>query len=248
MIDLRHGDCLEVMKSIADGSVDLILTDMPYGTTNCKWDTVIDLESFWIEADRICRHNAAMVFTAAQPFTTTLINSNIKDFRYDLVWCKSKSSGFLNANRMPMRSHEDVLIFYKKLPTYNPQKTDGSPYKRKSSKKQRCGLYNAHLDTDSSSENGDRHPFSYQVFKNGNNGSVHPTQKPVELMEWLVKTYSDEHDVVIDMFMGSGSTGVACINTNRKFIGIELDPDYFKIAENRINKAAENSGFLMPKF
>jgi len=241
MIDLRQGDCLELLKDIPDGSVDMVMTDMPYGTTNARWDSVVDLDDMWLQLKRIVKTDGAIVMTAAQPFTTTLISSNMSMFRYDLTWCKTQSTGFYNANRMPLRAHEDICVFYSKLPTYNPQKTDGKPYRQK--RGAAAEVYHGQ-DLHETVSDGKRYPVSYQTVKSEK--GLHPTQKPVALMEYLIKTYTNEHDVVIDMFMGSGSTGVACVNTNRRFIGIELDPDYFKIAEERINQAAEKGGFLMP--
>lgn len=245
MIDLRQGDCLELLKEIPDGSVDMVMTDMPYGTTQCKWDTVVDLDALWVEIKRITKPNAAIVMTAAQPFTTTLISSNMKMFRYDLVYEKSHPTGHLNANRMPMRKHENIIVFYRKLPTYNAQKTvKAAANVRAHNRKIRVSeCYNKYKG-DVARTDCDKvlFPNSVLQFNNSTTGGdkgMHPTQKPVALMEYLIKTYTNEHDVVIDMFMGSGSTGVACVNTNRKFIGIELDPDYFAIAERRINDAME---------
>lgn len=229
MIDLRLGNCLELMKHIPDGSVDMVLTDMPYGTTNARWDTVVDLDAMWLELKRIVKTNGAIVMTAAQPFTTTLISSNMSMFKYDLIWCKTQSTGFYNANRMPLRAHEDIVVFYNKLPTYNPQKTDGEPYRQK--RGAAAEVYHGQ-DLHETISDGKRYPVSYKVVKSER--GLHPTQKPVELMEYLIKTYTNEGDTVLDCFMGSGSTGVAAKNLNRNFIGIELDEDYFKIAEERI--------------
>ena len=251
MIDLRQGDCLELLKDIPDASVDMVMTDMPYGTTQCKWDTVVDLDALWIEIKRIAKPNAAIVMTAAQPFTSVLITSNLKMFRYDVTWDKKKITGFLSAKRMPLRKHEDICVFYRKLPTYNPQMTYGSKKTGISSTKTNTVIYGGVDRFSKYGDDGSRYPTSIisdinGVINNSGEKVAHPTQKPVALMKYLIKTYTNEHDVVIDMFMGSGSTGVACVKTNRRFIGIELDPDYFAIAEERINQAAENSGFLMP--
>ena len=231
-VKLLQGDFLELMRDIPDGSVDMVLTDMPYGTTQCKWDTVVDLDELWVEIKRITKPNTAIVMTAAQPFTTTLISSNMSMFRYDLTWCKTQSTGFYNANRMPLRAHEDICVFYSKLPTYNPQKTDGKPYRQK--RGSASEVYHG-KDLHETVSDGKRYPVSYQTVKSEK--GLHPTQKPVALMEYLIKTYTNEHDVVIDMFMGSGTTGVAALKNNRRFIGIELDPDYFAIAKNRIENA-----------
>ena len=236
MIDLINGDCLEKMRDIPDGSVDMILCDLRYGTTACKWDTVIPFEPLWKEYKRVAKDNAAIVLTASQPFTTALISSNMKDFRYCWVWDKTRGSNFATAKIQPMKSHEDVCVFYKKKPTYNPQYWFSKPYKTKS--KQRSnpiqglerGMSFCH---ETISENGERYPLSIIQLKK-DNSKVHPTQKPVALMEYLIKTYTNEGDLVLDNCMGSGTTGVACVNTGRRFIGIELDENYFKIAKERI--------------
>jgi len=231
---LIQGDCLERMKEIPGGSVDMVLADPPYGTTACKWDSIIPLEPMWDQLRRIIKPNGAIVMTASQPFTTTLIASNMKMFRYDLTWVKSQGTGFYNANRMPLRAHEDVCIFYSSLPTYNPQKTPGRPYTQK-----RGSASDIYIGKDlcvTENKTGERHPLSWREFKK-DNGKIHPTQKPVALMEYLIKTYTHEGETVLDFTMGSGTTGVACKNLNRKFIGIELDHEYFNIALERIEAA-----------
>lgn len=241
LLNLVLGDCLERMKEIPDGSVDLVLTDPPYGTTACKWDSVIPLEPMWKELKRVIKPNGAIVLFAAQPFTSILISSNLKGFKYDWTWRKPKGTGHLNAKRMPMRDKEDIVVFYDKQCTYNPQFTKGTPYKDKAGKN--------HTDTTSMTENygaytnfrndneGLRYPKQVIEFGVVERGTVHPTQKPVDLMEYLIKTYTNESETVLDFTMGSGTTGVACVNTNRKFIGIEQDEGYFKIAQDRINEA-----------
>ena len=235
MINLMQGDCLERMKEIPDGSVDMILTDPPYGTTNCKWDSIIPLEQMWSHLKRVIKPNGAIVLTAAQPFTSVLVCSNLKQFKYEWVWQKESGTGMLNAKKQPLRDSESVLVFYKKQATYNPQFTKGKPYTvKKGSDSQ---LYNK-------SENvvtvntGKRYPKTVQKF-NRDRGSFHPTQKPVALMEYLIKTYTNENQTILDFTMGSGSTGVACVNTNRNFIGIELDENYFNIASERIKQSEE---------
>lgn len=236
MIDLRKGDCLELMKDIPDKSIDAIIADLPYGTTaRNKWDTIIPFEPLWEEYERIIKDNGAIVLFSQQPFTTELINSNRKMFRYPLIWNKVRPVGFLNANRMPLRSHEDICVFYKKLPTYNPQMRKGEMMTKgyggsTSSNYGEAGKIERKT-------NDEYYPHSILTFKSVHNmqGKVHPTQKPVELCEWLIKTYSNEGDTILDNCMGSGTTGVACINTIRKFIGMELDDKYFEIAEKRIN-------------
>jgi site-specific DNA-methyltransferase (adenine-specific) len=238
---LMLGDCLERMKEIPDGSVDMILTDPPYGTTACKWDSIIPLEPMWEQLKRIIKPNGAIVMTASQPFTAALVMSNPKLFRYDFVWEKPMATGALNANRMPLRAHESVLVFYEKLPTYNPQKTNGKPYRKviKGEMVGRCYGGTGVADEFEQINCGTRHPRSVFKISNPNHKALHPTQKPVALMEYLIRTYTNEGETVLDFTMGSGTTGVACVNLNRNFIGIELDEGYFKIAEERIQKAKE---------
>jgi site-specific DNA-methyltransferase (adenine-specific) len=231
LIDLKLGDCLEVMQTIADKSVDLILCDLPYGTTACKWDSVIPFEPLWAQYRRIAKPNTAIVLTASQPFTTALIASNLKDFRYCWVWNKKKATGHLMAKKQPMRLTEDVAVFCQKTPIYNPQYSFGEPYKgtsRANSGEVWGGVGGKRNDND-----GRRYPKNLIEFS-FEHKPVHPTQKPVALMEYLIRTYTNEGDTVLDNCMGSGTTGVACANTGRKFIGIERDPSYFAIATNRI--------------
>ncbi len=325
MIDLRQGDCLEVMKSIPDGSVDLILTDLPYGTTACSWDEIIPLDEMWAEINRIVRPNAMIVMTASQPFTTKLIHSNMGNFSHQWIWEKEQGSNPLLANKIPMKNFEDVVVFnscgydvlnknplrdyfaqvlefiglnlkqineqlghrraehcfyinstqfglcteavynelintygidsmngfrlYKNLKeadvafsvsslrTYNPQMEQGSNYVS-------GGGYIKHLDNHvkGGNKSNKRYPKSIIKFNTDKRSSQHPTQKPVALMEYMINTYSNNGDTVADITMGSGTTGVACVNTNRRFIGIELDKDYFAIAEKRINDARLENG------
>ena len=235
---LGQGDCLELMKTIPDGSVDMILTDPPYGTTACKWDSIIPLEPMWEQLKRIIKPNGAIVMTASQPFTTTLIASNMKMFRYDLKWCKSQGTGFYNANRMPLRAHEDIIVFYQKLPTYNPQKSDGKPYRQRRGS---AGDVYQGKDLHETVSDGGRHPLSWKVFKRDSD-KIHPTQKPVALMEYLIKTYTQENETVLDFTAGSMSTAIACINTNRKGIMIEKDEHYFKVGSDRVAQALQERG------
>jgi DNA modification methylase len=234
--NLMHGDCLEMMKLIPAGSVDMVLADPPYGTTACKWDTVIPLEAMWAELKRVIKPNGVIVMTASQPFTSALVMSNPKMFKYCWVWDKDRSSGSLNANRMPLKYHEDVCVFYNKLPLYNPQMTKGKMINKGGAKG--GGVYGKTKEKRYSSDT--YYPRSIQMFKGCHNmtGKVHPTQKPVALMEYLIRTYTNEGETVLDFTMGSGTTGVACVNTARKFIGIELDQGYFDIAKERIVAAA----------
>ena len=237
MFDLRLGDCLEVMAEIPDGSVDLILCDLPYGTTACKWDSVIPFEPLWAQYRRIAKKNAAIVLTASQPFTTALIASNLRDFRYCWVWEKTLATNFALVKKQPAKKHEDVCVFYGKQPTYNAQMEKGKPYKDKERARTMGVIGNAVPLKKPISNTGTRYPSSVQKFSNGNNGNVHPTQKPVALMEYLIRTYTNEGEVVLDNCAGSGTTGVACANTGRRFIGIERDPEYFEIARSRIEQA-----------
>lgn len=234
---LLQGDCLEKMKGIESGTVDLILADPPYGTTACKWDSVIDLGKMWGQLKRIIKPNGAIVMTAAQPFTSVLTCSNLPMFRYDLVYDKPAGTGFFNAKKMPLRNHESILVFYKKLPTYNPQMTHGHERKTASRGDAKSEVYGKALKT-TAYDSTSRYPRSIQKFSSDKQRSkLHPTQKPVALMEWLIKTYSNENETVLDFTMGSGTTGVACKNLNRDFIGIELNETYFNIAKERIAKA-----------
>ena len=232
-IDLIQGDCLERMKEIPSGSVDMILCDLPYGTTACKWDTVIPFEPLWAQYRRVAKRNAAIVLTAAQPFTSALVMSNPKAFRYCWVWEKPKATGHLQAKKRPMTAHEDICVFYWRLPTYNPQKAQGKPYKASRRTTNKDGVYGVVGEAREGNEEGLYYPRSVQRFSRPHS-TVHPTQKPVALMEYLIKTYTNEGDTVLDNCMGSGTTGVACVRTGRNFIGIERDEGYFKIAEDRI--------------
>lgn len=236
-INLLHGDCLELMKDIPDGSIDMILCDLPYGTTACKWDTIIPFAPLWEQYERVIKDNGAIVLTASQPFTTRLIGSNFNLFRYELIWEKTLASNFFMANKQPLKKHENICVFYKKQPVYNPQMEKGKPYTDKR-RKRTSGVMGGEVAPKTDIVNkGERFPSSVQVFSNGNNHSMHPTQKPVALLEYLIKTYTNENETVLDNTMGSGSTGVACVNTNRNFIGMELDDKYFEIAKRRISEA-----------
>ena len=232
---LYKGDCLEVMKNIPSKSVDMILCDLPYGTTQNKWDAVIPFDELWREYRRIIKDNGAIVLTSQGIFTAKLILSNEKWFKYKLVWEKSKATNFLNAKKQPLRKHEDICVFYKKQPTYNPQMSIGKPYNKGVRKDQLTGSYGDFKPVEVKSE-GKRYPTDVIYFKTAESeGKVyHPTQKPVALCEYLITTYTNEGDVVLDNCMGSGTTGVACINLNRKFIGVELDDEIFNIAKGRL--------------
>ncbi len=239
MVQLMQGDCLELMKQIPDGSVDLVLTDPPYGTTACKWDSVIPFEPMWKQLERIIKPNGAILLFGSEPFSSALRMSNIKRYKYDWIWEKTVASNFALCKKQPFKRHENISVFYQKQPTYNPQMVQGKPYKDKRT----LGKRNASVGTNANvvrkpiNNSGTRYPSSVQKFSNGNNKNFHPTQKPVDLLEYLIRTYTHEDETVLDFTMGSGSTGVACVNTNRNFIGIELDENYFNIACERISLA-----------
>lgn len=242
-VRLMQGDCLERMKEIPDGSVDMVLTDPPYGTTACKWDSIIPLEPMWEQLKRIIKPNGAIVMTAAQPFTSVLVFSNMGMFRYQWVWVKNLKTGNLNAKRMPMGGHEDIVVFCAKSPTYHPQKRKRTTEIKAGNKRNSTtSVYGRqrefYIDNQSDMINPDTVITGINCV-HSSDGRLHPTQKPVALMEYLIKTYTNEGESVLDFTMGSGTTGVACANTGRKFIGIELDRDYFKIARDRIKKALE---------
>lgn len=235
---LYHGDCLEEMKNIESGSVDMVLTDPPYGTTRCKWDSIIPLDQMWEQLNRVTKINGAIVMMSQTPFDKVLGVSNLKMLRYEWIWEKTASTGHLNAKKMPMKSHENILVFYKKLPTYNPQKTyRHRPTNTFTKRHDSDGECYGRTSVVSGGGETSRYPRSVQVFASDKQkSSLHPTQKPLSLMEYLVLTYTNENETVLDFTMGSGTTGVACVNTKRRFIGVEMDSEYFKIARDRINK------------
>ena len=242
MIELINGDCLEVMKTIPDNSIDAIICDLPYGTTNCKWDSIIPFEPLWKVYNRIIKENGAIVLTASQPFTSSLIMSNPKIFKYEWIWQKSHATGHLNSKKQPLRQHENICVFYKKQCTYNPQMIDKTylDKRTKSGDDNVVDVYNEFKKVERQIPVTKGYPKTIQYFATpfkGGEGGKHPTQKPVALMEYLIKTYTNENETVLDNTMGSGSTMVACVNTNRNGIGIEMDADYFKVAEQRIKEA-----------
>lgn len=230
------GDCLELMPKLDSNSIDLILADLPYGTTHNKWDSVIPLDKMWQEYERIIKPNGAIVLTAAQPFTAALIMSNPILFKYEWIWSKTIGSGQLNAKKQPLRTHESVLVFYKNPPTYNPQMTKGKPYHMKRKATYEGPGYNPQKPSETINE-GLRLPKSVIQIANPRIKGGHPTQKPLELMEYMIKTYTNEGDVVLDNVLGSGTTAVAAINTKRHFIGFEMDENYYNISINRISNA-----------
>ena len=232
------GDCLEVMKEIDDKSIDMILCDLPYGTTRNKWDTIIPFEPLWEQYNRIIKDNGAIVLFAQTPFDKVLGVSNLKMLRYEWIWEKPIGTGYLNAKKMPLKKHENILVFYKKLPTYNPQFTKGAPYRKTSGGVSTCSCYGKH-HTVSNTNDGFRYPLSIQRF-NKDRG-LHPTQKPVSLFEYLIKTYTNEGETILDNCIGSGTTAIAAINTNRNYIGIEKDEGYYSIAMKRIDERMRNN-------
>lgn len=260
---LSLGDCMNLMNYIPDRSVDMILCDLPYGTTACKWDSVIPFEPLWAQYKRVIKHNGAIVLFGSQPFTTVMISSNIKDFRYEWIWEKNLSGGFILAKKQPMKYHENVCVFYSAQPTYNPifENYSESTNKRfsrngkvNSQKMVSAGYINEIQNV--KKVNGEiniqrgAYPKSIKRFscvQNANKTRVHPTQKPVALMEYLIRTYTNEGETVLDNTMGSGTTGVACLNTNRKFIGIERDDKYFYIARQRIDQAYAQGQLFTPE-
>lgn len=242
MIELNtiyNEDCLEGMKRIPDESIDMIICDLPYEKTKNKWDTMIPLEKLWENYERIIKPTGAVILFGQDTFTAKLMLSNEKIHRYNLIWDKVLTSGFLNANRMPLRSHEDIMVFYKKLPTYNPQKVLGKKNHSKGTpKKNKNNNYGEFDFVDNSEKLGDlKHPKSIITFEKPHPSTcLHPTEKPVRLIEWLIRTYSNDSEVVLDNCMGSGTTAIACMNTKRNFVGFELDKGYFDLGNERIRK------------
>jgi DNA modification methylase len=241
-VQLMLGDCLERMKEIPDGSVDMVLCDLPYGTTYAKWDKVIDMQSLWKEYERVIKPSGAICLHAVQPFTSFLICSKPEWYRTEWVWDKENATNFANANKHPLKQHENILVFGVKPTVYYPQKVVGKANHKQGNSTVNASetrLINARVDDDLS---GMKFPKSILNFpKHSSQCGLHPTQKPVELADYLIKTYSLEGQTVLDNTMGSGSTGVACVNTSRKFIGIEMDEKYFNIAEKRIETAKEST-------
>ena len=237
---LHLGDCLDVMQDIPDGSVDMVCTDPPFGTTACKWDSVIPFEPMWAQLKRIVKPNGAIVLMASQPFTSALVMSNVKMFKYCWVWAKKRPSNPMLAKKQALKIHEDVCVFYRAFGTYNPQgviETDGKPRGGTNPSKTELG-FGAGVKP-GYKQTHTNYPKSILVFGTDNGKNVHPTQKPVALMEYLIRTYTNEGETVLDFTCGSGTTGVACVNTARDFIGIELDQGYFDIAQQRIAEATK---------
>ena len=244
--EILLGDCLELMKDIPNGSIDMILADLPYGTTQCKWDSIIDLHKLWEQYERIIKPNGAIVLTAAQPFTSILVMCNLKLFKYDWVWKKPKGTGHLNAKKQPMRDKEDVLVFYKNQCTYNPQWTWGEPYTNlksgktaKPSTAEVSGKYMNGAEYRNGSD-GRRYPKQVQEFGVVERGTIHPTEKPVDLFRYFIRTYTNEGEIVLDNTAGSGTTAIACLEENRQFIVMEQDPNYFEKIKKRVGDFNKN--------
>jgi len=236
MINLIKGECLEAMKQIPDGSIDAIITDPPYGTTACKWDSVIPFEPMWEQLNRIIKPNGAIVLFGSEPFSSALRMSNIKNYKYDWIWNKRLSGNVFLAKSQPMKIHENVIVFNSTKDSFYPIKTDLDKVRNYKDKYGGGESFGKKGTGEKIHTTKGKNPKSIIDISNANRkGNKHPTQKPIALMEYLIKTYTNENETILDFTMGSGSTGVACVNTNRNFIGIELDDKYFEIAENRIN-------------
>jgi len=235
-IELYHGDCLEILPTLEAGSVDAVITDLPYGTTQCKWDSIIPFTALWKQMRRLLAPHSVFVTTASQPFTSALIMSNLDWFSHCVVWEKQHPKGFYNARRQPLRSHEDIVVFSDGAPVYHPQGLTTVNIKSSRRNKGGSGVYGSMSDAEYIQAEGN-FPRSVWRFDAITHGAVHSTQKPIALYEYLIRTYANENDVVLDFVMGSGTTGVACVQTGRSFIGIEIDQGYFSIAKKRIEEA-----------
>ena len=244
MYNLYQGDCLELMKTITDCSIDMVLCDLPYGTTHCSWDSLIDLSRLWKEYRRIVKPNGAILLFSQSPFDKVLAVSNLEEFRYEWIWEKNRATGHYNAGKMPLKAHENILVFYRTLPNYYPQKTTGhapiNHYTKKKDVQSSTPLYQYATKEYSGGGETDRFPRDVLYFPTER--GLHPTQKPVDLCEYLIKTYTKEGDVVLDNCMGSGTTGVAALRTGRRFIGMEIEEKYFVVSKNRIEQELQ-SGF-----
>ncbi|MGV1357440.1 DNA-methyltransferase [Klebsiella pneumoniae] len=241
MIRLHNADCFDVFPQIASGTVDLVCADIPYGTTQCRWDSVLDLQVMWDQLYRIAKPNAAIVLFSAQPFTSVLVNSNLRDWRSEWIWEKGNATGFLNAKKQPLRAHENIEVFYRRQPTYNPQFTHG--HERRTSKRKTVNseCYGKAL-TLTKYDSTSRYPRDVQFFSSDKQtGNYHPTQKPLALVQYLIETYSNSGDTVLDFTMGSGTAGVACQQVGRNFIGIEKDADIFRTACQRMGIEQERA-------
>ncbi|MDU5454440.1 MAG: site-specific DNA-methyltransferase [Pseudescherichia vulneris] len=229
-IRLYNADCFDVLPVIPDRTIDLVCADIPYGTTQCRWDSVLDLPRMWRELYRVCKPNAAIVLFSAQPFTSVLVSSNLSDWRTEWIWEKGNATGFLNAKRQPLRAHENIQVFYRRQPTYNPQMTDGHIRKTSKRKTVNSECYGKALSL-TEYDSTKRYPRDVQFFSSDKQtGNFHPTQKPLALVKYIIETYSNRGDVVLDFTMGSGTAGIACQQTDRSFIGIEKEQDIFEVA------------------
>lgn len=242
---ILHGDCLELLKDLPDNCADAVITDPPYGTTQLEWDDAQDWPALWTELNRVAKEAAVIVVFSVQPFASDLIQTNREAWRYEIIWIKTMGTRFLDANRRPLAGHENIQVFTRRMneATYNPQKwNSGVPYQKAGSH----GLshYNGVRNATSRSCSGERHPLSFLRFSNGNNGNVHPSQKPLDLMRWLVRSYTDAGDMVLDPFAGSGSTGAAGLREGRQFIGIECEAEYVEIAERRCQDIMNTPGLF----
>ena len=234
-IELYNADCFDVMPMIADKSIDCIIADLPYGTTSCKWDSILPFDKLWEQYKRIIKDNGAIILFGSQPFTSALVMSNPKMFRYELVWDKKNPTNFASANKCPLKSHENILVFYLRKSTYNPIKWRGKINHKQGNSKENFADTRGNIKRVDDDLSGMKFPKSIIVFeKHSSQCGFHPTQKPVALLEYLIKTYTNENELILDNTMGSGTTGIACQNTNRKFIGIEKETNYFDIAVKRI--------------
>lgn len=232
---IYNEDCIEGMKKIPNKSIDCIICDLPYGTTRNKWDSIIPFDKLWEEYERIIKDNGAIVLFSQQPFTAALVMSNPKLFKYEWIWEKESGTGFLNAKRAPLKIHENILVFYKSLPTYNPQMTEGKPYKCKSGKQKNASYDVAHMHDVVTENKGERYPITTIKFARDKE-KIHPTQKPVDLIRYLIKTYSNPNEIILDNCMGSATTAIACLLENRHYIGFELSKEYFDKGNDRIEK------------
>jgi site-specific DNA-methyltransferase (adenine-specific) len=246
--ELYLGDCLEVMKLLPDASVDMVLADLPYGTTQCAWDVIIPFDALWEQYLRIAKPDAAIVLCAAQPFTSLMVSSNVRDYKYEWIWEKGAATGFLNAKKQPLRAHESAQVFYRKQPVYNPRMTTGHERKTSKRKSVESECYGKALNL-TEYDSTERYPRSVQFFSSDKQtASYHPTQKPVAWMDFLISTYTNPGQIVMDNTMGSGTTGVACIQSGRRFIGIERDETIFGTASERIAAAITLRDTPVPQF
>lgn len=234
---LVNADCFDVFPFIDDKSIDAIICDLPYGTTACKWDSILPFDLLWEQYKRIIKDNGAIVLFGTEPFSSLIRTSNLKEYRYDIIWEKSRFTNFLFVKKQIAKVHENISIFYKKQPTYNPQMEKGEPYFRKGTGKPKTKdlMDKPAIDNGKENESGDRYPKSIQKFPFHNVGNYHPTEKPIELLEFLVKTYTNEGDMVLDNTMGSGTTNLAALKLNRKSIGIEKEKQYYDVAVRRLS-------------